>query len=40
MVTNEIRKFANWHEERLPHRVNVEATLLLENSELVRTLKR
>jgi hypothetical protein len=40
MVKNEIRKFAKKHEERLLHHVNVEAIQLLENSELVRRLKR
>jgi hypothetical protein len=40
MVTNEIRKFAKKHEERLRHHVNVEAIQLLDNSELVRRLKK
>jgi hypothetical protein len=40
MVTNEIRNFAKKHEERLLHHVNVEAIQLLDNSELVRRLKR
>jgi len=39
MVTNEIEKFSKKHEERL-HHVNVEAIQLLDNSELVRRLKR
>jgi len=40
MVTNEIGKFAKKREERLPHHVDVEAIQLLDNSELVRRLKR
>jgi len=40
VVTNEIRKFAKKHEESLLRHVNVEATQLLDNSELVRRLKR
>jgi hypothetical protein len=40
MVTNEIWKFAKKHEERLPHHVDVEAIQLLDNSELVRRLKK
>jgi hypothetical protein len=40
MVTSEIRKFAKKHEERLLHHVNVEAIQLLDNSELVRRLKK
>jgi len=40
MITNEIEKFAKKHEERLLHHVNVEAIQLLDNSELVRRLKR
>jgi len=40
MVTNEIGKFAKKHEKRLLHHVNVEAIQLLDNSELVRRLKR
>jgi hypothetical protein len=40
MVANEIRKFSKKHEERLLHRVNVEATQLFDNSELVRRLQR
>ena len=39
MATNEIEKFAKNHEERL-HHVNMEAIHLLDNSELVRRLKR
>jgi len=37
---NEIEKFAKKHEERLLHHVNVEAIQLLDNSELVRRLKK
>ena len=40
MVTNETGKFAKKREERLLHHVNVEAIQLLDNSELVRRLKR
>jgi hypothetical protein len=40
MVTNEIEKFAKKHEGRLLHHVNVEAIQPLDNSELVRRLKR
>jgi hypothetical protein len=40
MVTNETGKLAKKHEERLHHHVNVEASQLLDNSELVRRLKR
>jgi len=40
MITNEIRKFANKHEERLLHHVNVEAIQLLDNGEIMRRLKR
>jgi hypothetical protein len=39
MVTAEIRRFARKHEERLLHH-NVEAIQLLDNSELLRRLKR
>ena len=39
MITNEIEKFAEKNEERLLH-INVEATQLLENSELVQRLKK
>ena len=40
MVTNEIGKFAKKHEERLPHHIEGEAIQLLDNSELVRRLKK
>ena len=40
MATNKIEKFAKKHEERLLHHVNVEAIQLLDNTELVRRLKR
>jgi hypothetical protein len=40
MFTHEIGKFAKKHEERLLQHVNVEAIQLLENSELVRRLKK
>ena len=40
MVTIEIGKFTKKHEERLLHHVNIEATQLLDNGELVRRLKR
>jgi len=40
MVTNEIGRFTEKHEERLLRHVNVEAFQLLDNSELVRRLKR
>jgi hypothetical protein len=41
MVTNKIGKFSSKYEERLLlHHVNVEATQLLDSSELVRRLKR
>jgi len=40
MVTAEIKRFATKHEERLHHRDNVEAIQLLDNSELLRRLKR
>jgi len=36
----EIRRFAGKHEERLLHHENVEAIQLLDNSELLRRLKR
>jgi hypothetical protein len=39
-VTNEIGKFPKMHEERLLHRVNFEAIRLVDNSELVRRLKK
>jgi ribosome-associated translation inhibitor RaiA len=40
MVTAEIQRFARKHKERLHHHVNVEAIQLLDNSELLRRLKR
>jgi len=40
MVMNEIGKFAKKHGERFLHHVNVAAIQLLDNSELVRRLKR
>jgi hypothetical protein len=40
MVTAEIQRFARKHEARLYHHVNVEAIQLLDNSELLRRLKR
>jgi len=40
MVTTEIRRFARNHEERLLHHDNFEAIQLLDNSELLRRLKR
>jgi hypothetical protein len=40
MVTAEIQRFARKHEERLHHHANVEAIELLDNSELLRRLKR
>ena len=40
MVTNEIGKFAKKHEERLLDHINVEAIQLLDNSEVVRRLKK
>jgi hypothetical protein len=40
MVKAEIRRFARKHEERLLHHDNVEAIQLLDNSELLRRLKR
>jgi len=40
MVTNEVGKFANKNIERFLHHVNVKAIQLLDNSELVRRLKR
>ena len=40
VVTNESGKFAKKHEERLLHHVKVEAIQLLDNSELVRRLKK
>jgi hypothetical protein len=40
MFTTEIRRFAKKHEERLLHHDNVEAMQLLDNSVLLRRLKR
>jgi hypothetical protein len=40
MVMNEPGKFAKKHEERLLHHLNVEVIQLLDNSELVRRLKK
>jgi hypothetical protein len=40
MVTNGIGKFGKKQEERLLHDVNVEAIHLLDNSELVRRIKK
>jgi hypothetical protein len=40
MVTTAIQRFAQNHEERLHQHVNVEAIQLLNNSALVRRLKR
>ena len=40
MVTNEIRKFAKKHEKRHLHHVNVEEIQLLDDSELVRRIKK
>jgi hypothetical protein len=40
MVTAEIHRFARKHEERLHQHVNVEAIQLLDNSELLRRLKK
>jgi hypothetical protein len=40
MFRAEIRRFARKHEERLLHHDNVEAIQLLDNSELLRRLKR
>jgi len=40
MVTAEIKRFTRKHEERLIHQENVEAIQLLDNSELLRRLKR
>ena len=40
MVTNEIGKFAKKHEERLLHHVNFEVIQVLNDSELVRRLKK
>jgi hypothetical protein len=40
MLTAEVRRFARKHEERLLHHDNVEAIQLLDNSELIRRLRR
>jgi hypothetical protein len=40
MVTTEIQQFARNHEAWLHHHANVEAIQLLDNSELLRRLKR
>jgi hypothetical protein len=40
MFTAEVRRFARKHEERLLHHDNVEAVQLLDNSELIRRLRR
>jgi hypothetical protein len=40
MVKNEIGNFAKKHKERLLYHVNVEAIQLLDNSEIVRRLKK
>jgi hypothetical protein len=40
MATNEIRKFAKEREERLFHHINFEAIQLLDNSLLIRRLKK
>jgi hypothetical protein len=40
MVTAEIKRFARKHDERLHHHDNVEATRMLDNTELLRRLKR
>jgi len=40
MVMNEIEKFAEQHEGSLLHHVKVEVIQLLDNSELVRRLKK
>jgi len=40
LVINEIGKFARKNEERVLHHINGEATQLLDNSELLRTLKK
>jgi hypothetical protein len=40
MVTAENKRFARKHEERLHHHDNVEAIQLLDNTELLRRLKR
>jgi len=40
VVTSEIQRFAQKHEERLHHREKVEAIQLLDNTCIVRTLQR
>jgi hypothetical protein len=40
MVTAEVRRFARKHQERLLYHDNVEAIQLLDNSELIRRLRR
>jgi hypothetical protein len=40
MVAAETRRFARRHEERLLHHDNVEAIQLLDNSEMIRRLRR
>ena len=40
MVTAEIKRFARKHEDSLHHQNNVEAIQLLDNTELLRRLKR
>ncbi len=40
LVLNEIQKNARRHEERLQQHVNIEATQLLNNTDIVRRLKR
>jgi hypothetical protein len=40
MVRNDIGKCTKKHKERLPHLINVEAIQLLDNSDLVRRLKK
>jgi hypothetical protein len=40
MLTAEVRRFARKHEERLLHHDNVEAIQLLDNSKLIRRLRR
>ena len=40
MLTAEIKRFARKHEERPHHHDNVEAIQLLDNTEMIRRLKR
>jgi hypothetical protein len=40
LVMNETGKFARKNEERILHHINVEAIQLLDNSELLRKLKK